>query len=106
MPLFRKGRLCAAMTTVALPMNPINASAPSVMATLMSGITSQGNFAILATVIRVDAVWLATEPQNMQAGTEMALARVMAVFGTERPHDVYCFVNLRTDRMKISARWN
>ena len=32
-------------------------------------------------VIRIDAIWLATEPMDMRAGTETALARVIAVFG-------------------------
>lgn len=32
-------------------------------------------------MIRIDAIWLATEPMDMRAGTETALARVIAVFG-------------------------
>ncbi len=28
-------------------------------------------------MIRIDAIWLATEPMDMRAGTETALARVM-----------------------------
>src|SRR3546814_6810168 len=39
-----------------------------------------------AQVIRVDALWLATEPLDMRAGTETALARVVSVFGAARPH--------------------
>lgn len=31
-------------------------------------------------VIRVDSIWLATEPMDMRAGTNTALARVIAVF--------------------------
>jgi len=34
-------------------------------------------------MIRIDAIWLATEPMDMRAGTETALARVIAVFGAE-----------------------
>lgn len=30
-------------------------------------------------MIRIDAIWLATEPLDMRAGTETALARVVAV---------------------------
>jgi hypothetical protein len=30
-------------------------------------------------MIRADAIWLATEPMDMRAGTETALARVVAV---------------------------
>ena len=34
-----------------------------------------------AGVIRIDAVWLATEPLDMRAGIDSALARVVKVFG-------------------------
>jgi len=37
-------------------------------------------------MIRIDAIWLATEPMDMCAGTETALARVVAVFGAAQPH--------------------
>ncbi|MDH0094924.1 IS66 family insertion sequence element accessory protein TnpB [Achromobacter mucicolens] len=55
----------------------------------------------MAAVIRVDAIWLATEPLDMRAGTETALARVVAVFGAARPHHAYCFANRRANRMKV-----
>lgn len=32
-------------------------------------------------MIRIDAIWLATEPMHVRAGTKTALARVIAVFG-------------------------
>ena len=50
-------------------------------------------------MIRVDAIWLATEPMDMRAGTETALARVVAVFGAAKPHCAYLFAN----RMKVLA---
>ena len=34
-----------------------------------------------ALVIRIDAIWLATTPMDMRAGTDTALARVVSVFG-------------------------
>jgi hypothetical protein len=40
-------------------------------------------------VIRIDAVWLAVGPLDMRAGTETALARVVAVFGAAHPHHAY-----------------
>ncbi len=52
-------------------------------------------------VIRVDALWLATEPLDMRAGTETALARVVSVFGSARPHHAYLFANRRANRMKV-----
>ena len=51
-------------------------------------------------MIRVDAIWLAVEPMDMRSGTESALGRVVAVFGSARPHHVYVFLNRRGDRMK------
>ena len=36
--------------------------------------------------IRVEAVWLATEPMDMRAGTDTAFARVIKVFGGAHPH--------------------
>jgi hypothetical protein len=35
----------------------------------------------VAAVIRIDEVWLAVAPIDMRAGTDAALARVVAVFG-------------------------
>ena len=52
-------------------------------------------------MIRIDAVWLATAPLDMRAGTDTALARVVAVFGSARPHHAYLFANKRANRMKI-----
>ena len=54
-----------------------------------------------AQVIRVDALWLATEPLDMRAGTDTALARVVAVFGAARAHHAYLFANRRANRMKV-----
>ena len=52
-------------------------------------------------MIRIDAIWLATESMEMRAGTETALARVIAVFGAAKPHCAYLFANRRANRMKI-----
>ncbi|PUA41287.1 IS66 family insertion sequence hypothetical protein [Pseudomonas protegens] len=52
-------------------------------------------------MIRVDAIWLATEPLDMRAGTETALARVVAVFGAAQPNCAYLFANRRANRMKV-----
>ncbi len=52
-------------------------------------------------MIRVDSIWLATEPMDMRAGTETALARVVAVFGAAQPHCAYLFANRRGNRMKV-----
>jgi transposase len=55
----------------------------------------------VAEVIRVEAIWLATEPLDMRAGANTALARVIQVFGAATPHHAYCFANPRANRMKV-----
>ena len=55
----------------------------------------------VAQVIRIDAAWLATAPLDMRAGTDTALARVVAVFGAAHPHHAYLFANKRANRIKI-----
>ena len=52
-------------------------------------------------MIKVEAVWLAVAPLDMRAGTESALARVVHVFGSARPHHAYLFANRRANRMKV-----
>ena len=55
----------------------------------------------LAAVIRIDAVWLATAPIDMRAGTETALARVVVVFGAAHAHHAYVFATRRGNRLKV-----
>ncbi len=52
-------------------------------------------------MIRIDAVWHATTPLDMRAGTGTALARVVQVFGGAKPHHAYVFANRRATRMKM-----
>ena len=52
-------------------------------------------------MIRVDVIWLAVQPLDMRAGTESALARVVAVFGAAHPHQAYVFTNRRGNRLKV-----
>jgi len=52
-------------------------------------------------LIRIEAVWLATTPLDMRAGTETALVRVVQVFGSAKPHHAYLFANRRATRMKV-----
>jgi transposase len=52
-------------------------------------------------LIRLDAVWLTIEPLGSRAGTEAALARVVAVFGAAKPHHAYLFADRRANRMKL-----
>lgn len=52
-------------------------------------------------MIRIDAAWLATDPLDMRAGTDSALARVIATFGAAHPHHAYVFANQRANRLKV-----
>ena len=52
-------------------------------------------------MIRIDAAWLATAPLDMRAGTDTALARVIATFGAAQPHHAYLFANQRANRLKV-----
>ena len=61
----------------------------------------RGLVARLAQLIHIEAVWLATKPMDMRAGTDTALGRVVRVFGAARPHHAYLFANRRTNRMKV-----
>lgn len=42
-------------------------------------------------MIRIDAVWIATEPADMRAGADRLLARVVQVFGAAQAHHGYLF---------------
>lgn len=55
----------------------------------------------VATVIRIDALWLAVDPVDMRAGPERLLARVVQVFGAARAHHGYLFANARATRIKL-----
>lgn len=48
-------------------------------------------------MIPIDALWPATEPLDMRAGTESALVHVGAVFGAARPRHAYLFAT----RMRV-----
>ncbi|MDU8431018.1 hypothetical protein RYA99_18845 [Pseudomonas syringae pv. actinidifoliorum] len=56
-------------------------------------------------MIRIDAIWLATQPMDMRVGTGTALARVVAVFGAAKPHCAYLFAlsNLWMVRKRLLA---
>ena len=52
-------------------------------------------------MIRIDAMWLATEPVDMRAGADRVLARVVQVFGRAQAHHGYLFANARGTRVKL-----
>ena len=55
-------------------------------------------------MIRIDAIWLATEPMDMRSGTEKALARVVPVFGAAQPHSAYLFASSRQSHEGVGSR--
>ncbi|AEA65918.1 IS66 family insertion sequence element accessory protein TnpB [Burkholderia gladioli] len=55
----------------------------------------------MAALIRIEAIWMATEPIDMHAGADALLARVVKVFGAVRPHHAYLFANRHSTRMKV-----
>jgi transposase len=57
----------------------------------------------MVAMIRIDTIWLATEPLDMRAGTDTVLALVVKVFGAARPHHAYLFANKSSTRMKVLA---
>ena len=52
-------------------------------------------------MIRIDTLWLAVEPQDMRAGGDRLLSRVVDVFGAARAHNGYLFANASATRMKL-----
>ncbi len=37
-------------------------------------------------MIRIDEIWLSTQPMDMRAGTDTALAQVLKAFGHVKPY--------------------
>lgn len=52
-------------------------------------------------MIRIDALWLCTQPQDMRAGPERLLATVVSTLGQARAHHGYLFANARASRIKL-----
>lgn len=52
-------------------------------------------------MIRIEAMWLASEPLDMRAGADRLLARVVQVFGAAQVHHGYLFANARGTRIKL-----
>ena len=56
---------------------------------------------IFAQMIRIEEIWLSTEPMDMRAGMDTLLSRVALIFGAAHPHHAYLFANARGTRLKI-----
>jgi len=55
----------------------------------------------IAAVIRIDSMWIATEPADMRAGADRLMARIVEVFGGAHAHHGYLFANARGTRVKL-----
>jgi len=52
-------------------------------------------------MIRIDALWLCTQPQDMRAGAERLLTAVVNTVGGATAHHGYLFANARATRVKL-----
>jgi transposase len=52
-------------------------------------------------LIRIDTLWLCTQPQDMRAGADRLLSIVVNTVGAARAHHGYLFANLRATRIKL-----
>ncbi|MDV6991732.1 IS66 family insertion sequence element accessory protein TnpB [Acinetobacter baumannii] len=52
-------------------------------------------------MIRIDEIWLSTQPLDMRAGMDTVMAQIMKAFGYIKPHCAYLFCNKRGHRMKV-----
>jgi transposase len=52
-------------------------------------------------MIRIDSLWLCTQPQDMRAGAERLLNVVVNSVGCAHAHHGYLFANARATRIKL-----
>lgn len=52
-------------------------------------------------MIRIDALWLCTHPQDMRAGADRLLSVVVNTLGKAQAHHGYLFANARASRIKL-----
>ena len=53
-------------------------------------------------MIRIDALWLCTQPQDMRAGADRLLNIVMNTVGAAQAHHGYLFTNPRANQTTFS----
>jgi len=51
--------------------------------------------------MRIDALWLCAQPQDMRAGADRLLTLVVNTLGQARAHHGYLFANTRGTRVKL-----
>ena len=68
---------------------------------LCACIRSQDHRRQIGNMIRIDEIWLSTQPLDMRAGMDTVMAQVLRAFGYIKPHCAYLFCNKRGHRMKV-----
>jgi transposase len=53
-------------------------------------------------MIRIDALWLCSQPQDMRAGADRLLAVVVNTLGEAQAHHGYVFANARAEQTTFS----
>lgn len=57
-------------------------------------------------MIRIDALWLCAQPQDMRAGADRLLSVVVNTLGEARAHHGYLFANARANQTTFSIPIN
>jgi transposase len=52
-------------------------------------------------MIRIDALWLCTQPMDMRCGADRLLTAVVTTLGQAQSHHGYLFANARATRVKL-----
>ena len=52
-------------------------------------------------MLRIDALWLCSQPVDMRCGAERLLASVVVTLGSASAHHGYLFTNARATRVKL-----
>ena len=55
-------------------------------------------------MIRIDEIWLSSQPLDMRAGMDSIMAQVVRALGYIKPHCAYLFCNKRGHRMNEPYR--
>ena len=55
-------------------------------------------------MIRIDALWLCTQPLDMRAGAERLMAHVVHALGSARAHHGYLFAKLNAVARQLNER--
>ena len=76
------------------------------MRRLAARASHHGGEGLTNAMIRIDALWMCSQPQDMRAGADRLLTVVVNTLGEARAHHGYLFANARRQPAKAArARW-